>query len=109
MHYVRFTGTKDEQRGDFEEIVRYEDKAGAVGIVAALREALEEIDPATYAAEKAAIKAHNTLIPPPTAPVDTPREAIAAVLAKADGDITAAEVKAIVLFMARRLFRRSTL
>lgn len=109
MHYVRFTGKKEDERGDFEEIVRYADKAGAVGIVAALREALEEIDPATYAAEKAAIKAHNDLIPPPVEPVDTPREAIRAVLAKADSDITAAEVKATVLFMARRLFRRSTL
>lgn len=66
--YVRYTGTKEQRRGDFDSLTDYADKAGAVGIVAALRADLVEIDEATYLTELAAIQAYNAALPAPVAP-----------------------------------------
>jgi len=109
MQHVRFKGTLAELKGDFDELVPYADKAGAVGIVTQVREGLEAIDAATYRAEKAAILAHNAALPAPTPAVDTALAAIAEIVAKDDSAITAGEVKTLIVFIARRLLRRGAL
>lgn len=90
MHYIRFNGTKEQEHGDFEEIVRYADKSGAVGIVTELRNDLIEIDEATYATEKAAILAYNEALPEPEPPAPTPTlgEALAPEMAGLTAAIT---------------------
>lgn len=65
MPHVRFNGTREERNGDWESVTDYADQPGAVGIVTELRPDLEAIDQATYEAELAAIKAHNSAIPAP--------------------------------------------
>lgn len=109
MHYVRFTGTREQRTGDWESVTGYEDKAGAVGIVMALRAGLVEIDEATYLSEKAAIEAGNAALPAPPVATDTDLEAIVAVLVKASADVTAAELKDVTLRALRRLRQRGRL
>ena len=63
------------------------------------------LSPGSIATIANVIAAH---VPPPP-PVDTVSSAIRAILSKADSDITAADVKILLLLMGRRLLNRGQL
>jgi hypothetical protein len=69
----------------------------------------DEIDQTTYDSLKAAIAAYNVALPEPTPPVDEEKEAIYAILDKADTDVTAGELKTVALTALRRIRRQGKL
>ena len=95
-----------------------------IGIVNEVREGDEAITPTQYLAELDAITAYNAALPPPPPPPmqslatltaaeigattvpSGPFATVKAILAKADADITAAEIKTLVLMMARYFFKK---
>jgi len=129
MPHVKFTGDYGAfiTGRDVDSAVRYEDASDptCVGIVPAVRAGDEEIEQPEYDTLKATIIAYNATIPPPDPPppsaVDSTSateaaampahrnaklEAVRAILAKADADITPAEVKTLVLIISRFLFKK---
>ncbi len=86
------------------------DDALCVAVVGAadLRAGDEAIDEAMYASDATAIRAYNVANAPP-APVDSEWQTLAAILNKADGDITAGELKQVVLGVLRRMRRQEVL
>lgn len=129
MPYVKFTGNYNEfiTGRDVDSAVHYEDESDpiCVGIVPTVRTGDVPIDESEYETTKVAIFAYNATLPPtppPGAPAfkaitaaevaalppngNGPLATVKAILAKEDADITQAELKTLVLLMARYFLRK---
>ena len=123
MPHYRFTGALADRCGDWEEVI--EDDTHSVGIAVAPPPVTTEIDEPTYTAERAAIiawrEAQSPPAPPPSPELVAPSAATVAtytvagggalataktILSKADADITPAELKTLVIIMARWLLKK---